>query len=159
MELPKNDHILFEGNVVLQMDFQDESKKSFNGVVVTSTGDPDSYVVERSIRRGVTTKTTVNYFDVCHLALEMHAMGAKMLQNFVFKNGIKTAIEVCNNEFEKRASIEGPYANAKARIHSEWESLKIEDEEVKRGAGVGVDAPTGKIYELPEDLAAQAIRF
>jgi hypothetical protein len=148
MELPKNDHTLYAGNEVLHMDFQDITKSNYNGVVVTSTGDPNLYKVERSLRRGISYKQTVSFFDVCHLALEMHALGAVMLKNFVFKNGIDTAIQICNTEFEKKAAIEGPYANAKARIHEEWESLKIGDKEYKRGAGVGVDGPTGKIYEV-----------
>lgn len=150
MELPKNDHVLFKGNEVLHMDFQDDTKSSFNGCIVTSTGDPDLYDIERSIRRGISHKMKGSYFDVCHLAVELHAMGAKMLKNLVFRGGIEEAIAICQAEFNRKADKDEKFAVARARIHSDWESLKIGEEEYTKSEGgiTGISAPTGKIYEV-----------
>ncbi len=145
MLLPKNESVLFQGNVVLHMDLNDELN---GGLIVTSTGNPDEYKVEKGIRKGMYVTLTSTYFDVCNLALEFHISGANMKKNLLFANGIQTAIEICAEEFNRKAEVDEDYMIARNRIHAEWEEFKFEEEKSKTntGAGVGVCSPTGKIY-------------
>ncbi len=149
MDLPTHDSVKFPDNEVLLLKFDDVT--SWNNAVVISTGDSDKYNVQRSIRRGIVSNLTMSYFDVVHLTLEMNALGAKISKNLLFPGGLKQCIELGKKEFEKKAETDEAYASARARIHSEWDSLSITDGsgnvEVVTKAGItGVSHPTGKLY-------------
>ncbi len=149
MDLPTHDIVKFPDNEVLLLKFEDVT--AYNNAVVISTGDPDKYKVQRSIRKGIVSNLTMSYFDVIHLTLEMHASGAKISKNMLFPGGLKQCIEIGKKEFDKKAETDKEYASARARIHSEWNSLSITDgsgnvEVVKKAGITGVSHPTGKIY-------------
>ncbi len=153
--LPTHDKVLFPDNELLLMKFDNVS--DWNNAVVISTGEADKYKVQRSRRRGILANQTLTYFEVVHLVLELHAMGAKLGYNYLFPGGIKQCIELGVKEFNFRAETEECYALAKKRIHEDWESLTIIDasgnqqavvkNEKKPSGGItGVAHPTGKEY-------------
>lgn len=149
MDLPTHDSVKFPDNEVLLLKFDDVT--AWNNAVVISTGDPDKYKVQRSIRRGIVSDMTMSYFDVVHLTLEMHALGAKIGKNLLFPGGLKQCIELGKKEFERKAETDEAYASARARIHNEWDSLSITDgsgnvEVVKKAGITGVSHPAGKLY-------------
>jgi len=118
--------------VVLNMKLSDELGGC---LIVTSTGDPDNYKVQKVIRKGMYVTLSCSYLEVCNLALEFHISGANLTVNLMFPKGIQTAIEICTEEFNKKAETDENYAAAKQRIHSEWEEFKIEEEKSKMKTG------------------------
>ena len=149
--LPTHDKVLFPDNELLLLKF--DNVTDWNNAVVISTGDADKYKVQRSIRRGIVANITMTYFEVVHLVLEMHAMGAKLGYNYLFPGGLKQCVELGMREFNFRAEKEDAYALAKQKMHEDWDSLTITDgsgnkQEVKRSSGgiTGVAHPTGKEY-------------
>ena len=149
--LPTHDKVLFPDNELLLLKF--DNVTDWNNAVVISTGDADKYKVQRSIRRGIVANITMTYFEVVHLVLEMHAMGAKLGYNYLFPGGLKQCVELGMREFNFRAEKEDAYALAKQKMHEDWDSLTITDgsgnkQEVKRSSGgiTGISHPTGKEY-------------
>lgn len=147
--LPTHDKVFFAGNEVILLKFDQVTE--WNNAVVISTGDPNQYKVQRSIRRGIASNTTMTYFEVVHLCLEMVSMGAKLVTNLLFPGGFNECIRIAETEFERLAGCDEKFAIAKARIHSDWDSLTVTDSsgnetEIKRKpvAGItGVSHPTG----------------
>lgn len=150
LHLPTHDKVIFPDNELLLLKFDNVS--DWNNAVVISTGDPNKYKVQKSIRRGVVANLTMTYFDVVHLVLEMHAQGAKLQYNYLFPGGLKQCIELGVKEFNSRAEQEDSYALARKRIHEDWDSLTIKDssgneQEIKKSTGItGIASPTGGCY-------------
>ena len=151
MELPTHDKVKFADNEVLMLKY--DKVTDWNNAIVISTGDPDRYKVQRSIRLGIAANLHMSYFEVVHLVLEMTAMGAKITKNELFPGGLKQCIEIGQKEFERLAKSDEVYAQMKARIHDEWESITITDKEgtehvvindkVKSSGITGISSPTG----------------
>ncbi len=151
MELPTHDKVKFADNEILLLKF--DKVTDWNNAIVISTGDPDRYKVQRSIRLGIAANLYMSYFEVVHLVLEMTAMGAKITKNELFPGGLKQCIEIGQKEFERLAKSDDLYAQMKARIHDEWDSLTITDKEgvehvvindkVKSSGITGISSPTG----------------
>lgn len=147
-QLPTHEKVMFPDNELLLMKFDNVS--DWNNAVVISTGDPNKYKVQKSIRRGIAANLTMTYFEVVHLVLELHAQGAKMSYNYLFPGGIQQCIDLGVKEFNYRADNEEQYALARKRIHEEWDSLTITDssgnkQEVPKllGGITGISSPTG----------------
>ena len=150
LPLPTTDYVKFAGNEVLLLKFENVS--DWNNAVVISTGDPDQYKVQKSIRRGVAANLTMTYFEVIHLVLELTAQGAKLTNNLLFPGGLSQCIELGKMVFEKKAETEDSYALARQRIHDDWDSLTIKDssgneQEIRKSTGItGIASPTGDCY-------------
>ena len=150
LHLPTHDKVVFPDNELLLLKF--DTVSDWNNAVVISTGDPNKYKVQKSIRRGVVANLTMTYFEVVHLVLELHVQGAKFAYNYLFPGGLKQCIELGEKEFNRRAETEEAYTLARKRIHEEWDSLTITDasgntKEVSKSTGItGIASPTGKSY-------------
>jgi hypothetical protein len=150
IQLPTSESVKFAGNEVLLLKF--DNVTDWNNAVVISTGDPDKYKVQRSIRRGIVANLTMTYFEVVHLVLEMSALGAKIQTNLLFPGGLEDCIRLGNVEFEKLADKDEKYALARQRIHEDWDSLTIKDssgneQEIRKSTGItGIASPTGDCY-------------
>lgn len=127
MELPTHDKVNFADNELLLLKF--DKVTDWNNAIVISTGDPNRYKVQRSIRLGIAANIFMSYFEVVHLVLEMTAMGAKIVKNELFPGGIQQCIKIGAEEFERLAKTNNEYAQMKARIHDDWDSLSITDSE------------------------------
>lgn len=127
MELPTHDKVKFADNEILLLKF--DKVTEWNNAIVISTGDPDRYKVQRSIRLGIAANLYMSYFEVVHLVLEMTAMGAKITKNELFPGGLKQCIQIGQKEFERLAKSDPQYTQMKARIHDDWDSLTITDKE------------------------------
>ncbi len=127
MELPTHDKVKFADNEILLLKF--DKVTEWNNAIVISTGDPDRYKVQRSIRLGIAANIYMSYFEVVHLVLEMTAMGAKITKNELFPGGLKQCIAIGQKEFERLAESDPQYTQMKARIHDDWDSLTITDKE------------------------------
>lgn len=127
MELPTHDKVKFADNEILLLKF--DKVTDWNNAIVISTGDPNRYKVQRSIRLGIAANIYMSYFEVVHLVLEMTAMGAKITKNELFPGGLKQCITIGQKEFERLAESDEQYSQMKARIHDDWDSLTITDNE------------------------------
>lgn len=127
MELPTHDKVKFADNEILLLKF--DKVTDWNNAIVISTGDPNRYKVQRSIRLGIAANIYMSYFEVVHLVLEMTAMGAKITKNELFPGGLKQCITIGQKEFERLAESDEQYSQMKARIHDDWDSLTITDKE------------------------------
>lgn len=151
MELPTHEKVLFPDNELILLKFNTVSE--WNNAVVISTGDNNKYKVQKSIRRGIVANLYMTYFEVVHLVLEMYAQGATFSYNYLFPGGFQQCIEIGAKEFNKLAETDELYAQAKSRIHTEWDSLTLSDtsgnniKEVEKpksvGGITGISHPTG----------------
>jgi hypothetical protein len=94
--LASNPSVTFKGNEVLffPRDFS-------NSIAVYSTGDVDLYEIKRSLRRGISNIEKATLEDVAHLVVEMAATEISPERNYIFPEGLKTAMKICQDRYHR----------------------------------------------------------
>ncbi len=79
------------------------------GVVVTTTGDRNTFTAEISIRAGITKKVTMTYDDVAQLVVDSVCNGKELKKNCLFRGGFKDAVKHCRKIYKDRGGEDIKY--------------------------------------------------
>jgi len=80
-------------------------KRDFcNSCRVVSTGHPDKFRVEKSIRKGILNKEVDDLHGVANLMVQYAAEGINTERNFLFPKGIEDALALCREEYHKNVA-------------------------------------------------------
>lgn len=94
--LKSNQSVHFAGNELMLF------KRDFcNSCRVESTGDPDKFKVEKSIRKGIVNREVEDLHGVANLFVQMAAEDIKPETNYIFPKGLHDAIAICREEYHK----------------------------------------------------------
>ena len=66
-----------------------------------STGDPDVFLVEKSIRKGIINKQKESLEDVANLYVEFMAQMVTPEKNLLFPKGAEDAVAICQEVYQR----------------------------------------------------------
>jgi len=72
-----------------------------NSCRVVSTGDPDVFIVEKSIRKGIINKQRESLEDVANLYVEFMAQMVTPEKNLLFPKGAEDAVAICQEVYQR----------------------------------------------------------
>jgi len=91
-----NQMVNFAGNELMLF------KRDFcNSCRIESTGDPNKFKVEKSIRKGIVNREMDDLHGVANLYVQMASEDIKPEVNFIFPKGLEDAIALCREEYHK----------------------------------------------------------